>query len=395
MADPRSERTFVRHWCLGVLPVLLVAALSEGSAASGRASFPTTSLVPAVVNFLDRYLAGDFDGAVAEATAPDDIDAILDGLKRDGPAWIDAAGGGEAPRRRLAAATFALEVARAAEHVDWKWVQEVRLNMGRENKLEAPDLLYWKAPPQLIEWGCTQLRGGRPAQEIERVWQLAALAVAQRRSDYEFLIGSPWDARGNPEDEITHLSHALERFPQEPRFVLARAIAIEWRTWSTARRRPRFGGIGLAEAIRAFEPLTRDDAIGAEASVRLGALQVRSRRFDAAADTLARVESATRDRYLLYLARYFTGQARDQQSRREDAERAFRGALEVIPGTTSATIALASLLARHDRRLEATELVEGSLGANQATVDPWRTYAAADDRFWPELIGRLRGEIRR
>jgi hypothetical protein len=26
-------------------------------------------------------------------------------------------------------------------------------------------------------------------------------------------------------------------------------------------------------------------------------------------------------------------------------------------------------------------------------VDPWRTYADADDRFWPELRDRLRAEI--
>jgi hypothetical protein len=28
-----------------------------------------------------------------------------------------------------------------------------------------------------------------------------------------------------------------------------------------------------------------------------------------------------------------------------------------------------------------------------SSIDPWRGYADADDRFWPELIGRVRAEI--
>jgi hypothetical protein len=33
------------------------------------------------------------------------------------------------------------------------------------------------------------------------------------------------------------------------------------------------------------------------------------------------------------------------------------------------------------------------LAANPRPVDPWRTYIHADDRFWPQLIARLRQEI--
>jgi tetratricopeptide (TPR) repeat protein len=350
---------------------------------------------PTTVAFLDQYLAGAHDAAVAAAAAGDDFDGVLSELTHRGPAWIDAAGPDEAPRRRLAAASFALEVARAAEHVDWKWVQRVRLNMGKENPLVSPDFIYWKTPPLLIEWACGVLRAAPAPHPAERLWQLAALSVAQRRGDYEFLIGSPWDARANPEDAIEHLKHASARFPDEPRVALAQAVALEWRTWYTQSRRPRLRARPVAEARRALEDLTRDDIVGAEAMVRLGALRLRSRDFNGAVGVLERVETATRDRYLLYLGRYFTGQAREQQKRFEDAERAYRGALAAIPRATSATTALAALLARHDRRAEAAALVEASLTGGPLPIDPWRTYAAADDRFWPELIARLREEIRR
>ena len=388
----------MRHWRFVVLTALaaaLLAAASSPSATIDDSLFvPRTSyLVPPGISLLDRYARGEFDAVLAEVAAADDFDALLAMLQRDAPAWIAAAGPADAPRRRLAAATLAIEAARATDHLDWKWVQQVRLNMGKENPLVAPDLLYWKSPPQLIEWGCTILREAGPPDPAERLWQLGALAVAQRRGDYEFLIGSPWDTRGNPEDEIDHLSHALERFPGEPRLLLAQAIAIEWRTWSPPRRL-RFGGPNLPQARRAFEDMLQDPDIGAEAMVRLGSLRLRSRDFNGAADVLARAERATRDPWLLYLARYFAGQAREQQRRPQDAERSYRGALEAIPRATSATMALAALLARGGRHTEAATVVETAL-SGPAADDPWRAYAAADDRFWPEILGRLRAEIRR
>jgi tetratricopeptide (TPR) repeat protein len=378
----------VRQWCLRTLPLLGAAALL-GSSSPARAQLAGTGVV------LDRYLRGDFDAAVAQAAAPTDFDAVLEALKRDAPAWIDAGGAAAAARRRLAAATFAIEVARAAEHVDWKWVQVVALDTGSISGLKSPDFIYWKAPPRIIEWGCALLRTAGPPTAAERLWHLAAIAVAQRRGDYEFLIGSPWDARANPEDAIEHLKHATDRFPDEPRLLLAQAVAIDWRTWYTQPRRPRHRAREVPEARPAFENLVGDAAVGAEAMVRLGALRLRSRDFNGAVELFERVETATRDRYLLYLARYFTGQARGQQQRLDDAERAYRGALAVIPRATSATTALAALLARLDRRAEATAIVEAALTGGPPPVDPWRTFAAADDRFWPEIIARLRAQIHR
>jgi hypothetical protein len=64
---------------------------------------------------------------------------------------------------------------------DWKLLQHwMRL-----------DNIYWHAPPQLIEWGCTLLRHAPSLRPIEHAWHLASLAVADRAGDFEFLVGSP------------------------------------------------------------------------------------------------------------------------------------------------------------------------------------------------------------
>ena len=90
---------------LAVLLLVFAAAASDG-----RPSARTTTTA-----LLDQYLSGQF-AHVAEALAGDvDYGAILSDLRRDGPSWIEAAGASARARRELAAATFALEAARAGE----------------------------------------------------------------------------------------------------------------------------------------------------------------------------------------------------------------------------------------------------------------------------------------
>jgi hypothetical protein len=154
-----------------------------------------------------------------------------------------------------------------------------------------PEILYWHAPPRLIEWGCELLRAdGASPDAIERVWHLAALAVAQRSEDFEFLFSEGVRWLYNPDSEVDHLVHA---------------------------------------------------------------------------------------------------------KRSADAERAYRGALAAVPGSQAASVALAALLFRSDRRSEASELITSMLARHPPVADPWRSYAHADDRFWSLLITRLRGEVRR
>jgi tetratricopeptide (TPR) repeat protein len=350
---------------------VLAGALVCLAIASPRAS------APSITQQLDRYAAGEFARVAAELDQTKDFNELLKQLQKNGPDWIAAGGAADRPRRELAAATFALEAARAGEFKDWKLVQSW---MGLEN-------IYWRAPPLLIEWGCARLRSQATPRPVERVWHLAAVAVAARANDYEFLIGSPWEGRANRKDEILQLEHAAARFPNERRLALAQGIAAEWRLFPTRRS-------GAIEAQKIFESLLGDEIVGAEANVRLGFMALRDNNIAAALPRFDEAETRTREPYVVYLARYFRAQAFEKQKKVADAERAYRGALAVVPGAQSASFALSAILAANGRRAEAAAVVDRALTMNPRPLDPWRAYGEADARFWPELIAQLHAEIR-
>lgn len=331
-----------------------------------------------ITTLLDRYLAGHFAEVIGAIENEGDYDDLLKDLKRDAPAWIDAGGPADRPRRQLAAATLALEAARAGTFDDWKLVQNfVRL-----------EYIYWKAPPKLIEWGCQLLSQAGPPTDSERLWHLASLAVAARAGDFEFLIGSPWEARGNPWDEFTHLQHSANRFPHERRFALAQGIAVEWRLFPTPRP-------GAVEAQKIFELLSEETVVGPEASMRLGFMLFRAGNLPRALTSLSSAATRSRDPYVTYLAHYFRAKVFERQRLPSEAEAAYRDALAVIPAVQSASFGLAAVLAARGKRADAAALVDAALMAAPRPVDPWRAYGEADARFWPELIARLHAEIGR
>ena len=258
---------------------------------------------PAFDSLLSRYSAGQFDQVIAELGSLRNLDDLLSHLKEHGPAWIAAGGEQERARRELAAASFALEAARTRAWDEWKWVQvQPALSVpGVPGSYQPLDLLYWRAPPLLIEWGCSVMRARTDRLEaanptpagprsqanawsppaIERWWQLAALSVAQRSEDFQFLVGNPFGQElGNPKVEIEHLNHVLPRFKDEPRFTLAQGIAVEWR-WGS-------------QALAVFDALKDDTAVGAEARMRTGAVFLRAGRREVALKLFDEVESQTR-----------------------------------------------------------------------------------------------------
>lgn len=329
-----------------------------------------------VTTLLDRYSEGHFAEVIRTIEADRDYDDLLKKLQKDAHGWIDAGGPGDRSRRRLAAATLALEAARAGTFDDWKLVRNfMRL-----------EFIYWKAPPKLIEWGCRLLGEAGPPTESERLWHLASLAVAARAGDFEFLIGSPWEARGNPRDELLHLEHSADRFPHERRFALAQGIAIEWRLFPSPRS-------GAAEARQVFDTLSPEPGVGPEARVRLGHMLLRAGNLSQALVTLSSAAVHSSDPYATYLAHYFRARVFERQRLPSEAEAAYREALAVVPGAQSSSFGLAALLAARGKRAEAAALVDAALTADPRPVDPWRAYGEADARFWPELIARLHAEI--
>jgi hypothetical protein len=290
---------------------------------------------------------------------------------------------------------------------EWKWVQEqptmeITRDNGEKERYTPFPVLSWRPAPLLIEWGCELLRRNPTPRPIERWWQLGALSVGHRSEDFEFLVGNPAksepgnrhpDDIGNPKAEIDHLNHVMPRFPDEARFILGGGVALEWKF--------------ADDAWPVLEAIKNHVDVGAEATLRLGAITLRGRRRmregrtpggpqpESPVETFARVESLTRDPYLIFLARYFTGQAHERLRRASDAERAYRGAAAAVPHAQSATMALAGQLFRNERRAEAQQLALDMLAAEPPPADPWREYMHADDRFWPQIIAKLRAEIRK
>jgi tetratricopeptide (TPR) repeat protein len=385
----------------------LALALLPAGAALLLVGRLTASQVTATA-FLDRYAAGQFDAVVDELSGDLDFEALVQQFKRDAPGWIDAGGPERREQRELVVVTFALEAARADQWHAWKliWLPPamtpggLRLpsplgnpaggapgGMGGGAPYQPFPILRWQPGPQFIEWACERLRRDKTPRPIERWWQLAALAVAQRSEDVHFLVGDPNIGRGtgageigNLQDEIKHLDHVTERFPGEPRFMLAQGIA-----------RPQWPD----DAVKAFTAVLPDEDVGGEAAMRLGALEMRLNQRDEALHHFEQVEELTRDPYVIYLARFFTGQIRERQRRIDDATAAYRGAVAAWPHAQAGTMALASLLFDAGRRVEAQTLAGAMLAARPPVRDPWREFVHADNRFWPVLVGRLRAEIRK
>jgi tetratricopeptide (TPR) repeat protein len=357
------------------LAIVVAAGVCVGSASQGTKEL-------SVVDMLDRYSSGKFESVVTELAGDLNFVTILKQLEEKGPAWIEAAGPAAREKRRVAAATLALEAARADEWYEWKWI----VRQPAMDEFQPLNVLYWKPPPLLIEWACKLMRSTEAPVPIERWWHLAAIAVAQRSEDVAFLVGDPAIGRGvgageiiNIQDEIKHLEHASTRFPNEMRFRLAEGIARD-RMWQD-------------DASQAYGSLANDIDVGGEAMMRMGVMQYRGRRSADALKSFDRADSMTRDPYVVYLSSFVRGRILESQERPEQAMAAYQRAVAALPHGQAATLALASLLFQDGRRLEAQELAVAMFAADPLPLDPWRDYVHADDRFWPLLIGKLRAEI--
>jgi VWFA-related protein len=357
---------------------------------------------PTAIDFLDRYAAGHFDAALDDLQRTSDADAILKQLREFGTSWIALNGSvtdaRELARRRLAAATFALEVARLDQWREWKRIQTPpvmeatlsattqRAPQGEKEAFQPLNTLWWAPSPLLVEWGCIVLRANEKPDPAERWWHLAALAVAQRAEDPQFLIGDTKLGLGskageimNEQHEILHLKHSQDRFPNEARFVLAEGIA-RFRDWAD-------------DAHATYRKLADRPDVGGEALAREGQMFITEGKLRDAIDRFDEAERRTRDPYVLYLAAYLRGTVLMRQREPARAEASFRRALAEAPGAQSASTALAALVLARNGYEEATTLAAGMVGSEPPPFDPWRGFLHADDRFWPLLISRLRGAI--
>lgn len=326
----------------------------------------------AMAAVLDQYARGDLEGALAAALGQRP-DALVKGIERSGSRWIAAGGATATDRRRLAAAVFTLDVA----------------NQWRQS--------HWPLGRRLITWAAAELAASPAAGAAERLWFRASVTLFEGADDWLFLAGRPASvAKPGKQTMTTHLSVARGKFADDPRLQLAEVVAVENRTWDinlafrdAAVPEPPNRAAELWEIAGSLTTLAKVEEVSGDAHLRLGFLQLRLGRIEAAQAEFDTVEKSTTEPFLLYLSRLFGGAAHERQRRLPEAAGAFRRALDAAPRAQTATTMLAALLVRTGRQDEALEAVNAFFEGGVAAADPWRAYRQGDFWRWPALIGSL------
>jgi hypothetical protein len=385
-----------------VVTTLAVAAIV---AAVTPAAGQVKRLEPAPL--LDAYAQGNFDESLKPVYLANRTQAreFRQRLVLTGIPWVDAAQD-DRSRRALAAATFALEVERIrADRGEWQ----------AEDDTEC-------AGRCVIEWACTLLQSRGPADESERAWMLASIALANGVRDWTFLQ-SPLARPTEKTVQRGHAHHAIARFPDEPRFRLARVVALASRNMVTGEMdAPRNGTrteqmtdplirmiegpsfvVSALEQRRAtltdyvkgeLEAVAANAAVADEARLRLGyLLWVRGDEQGAFAVQRAAAESA-QDPDLKYLAHFLAAQAAQALGDLRAAETHYTGALAARPHSQSATLGLATLLYVRGEAKEAYDLVEAARAERPRDDDPWRMFLYGNFAQLPALVGDLRQRVR-
>lgn len=347
-------------------------ALLFVAAAAGAA--PQPSAMPELVAAYADWVQG---GRAALDLDVADLDVARQALGRIDPAAIPVdpslspADARERQRRLMTA--FALEVAALG---------------SRKHSASAA---------RLIEWACPYVRSHTPSNEFDRAWQLAALAALEGGIDSTVLHA--------------HLDHVQAGFGADPRYVLARGVAEEQfgapaevltRSATAANLARAREALARAEgeryraldrAIMRFREAAKLPTAAAEATLRMGHVQHRLSRHDAALETWSGIEKLNPDPSVLYLAQLFRGLANESYGRTDAARAAYEAALKISPKAHSANLRLAALSYVHGGE-DPYQAIEALLRDNDPRRDPWWSYYAADWRFWYPRVQHMRAAIK-
>jgi hypothetical protein len=382
-----------------VLVVVVLAVLL------GRPGIRAADAVSAPA-WLDEYLQGRFDRAVAAAVSVKDASDVRDAIRREGAVWSNAVPV-EAARRRLALATFVLEYTHARIDTDWFTLVPV------------------------IEWSCDQLRDGGPPVEAERTWHLATIALAGRARDFGRLATDRTSKGGGkttmprapswvadmllplrrPMDHETirrnaertgHLAHVLSRFSDEPRAVVAAAmIAVSGPDREPARNHSRVpAGVvkqmrtGRLNALSYLDALRQDPRIEAEAHVRAGHIHYSLGSYTTALQIERLAQRTARDQDTGYLGHFLAGRILAAMGRRDEAVAEFDRALALRPRAQSAVLAMAALRVTAPAMDPPFAVLRSALDSHDPFDDPWRLYGYGDYPRFPALVAALRQTVK-
>lgn len=209
------------------------------------------------------------------------------------------------------------------------------------------------------------------ADGFEHLWHWAALTVV------EGLVRAGV--------AMPFVTNALKRCPDEPRFLLARAIVSDQ---SAPFRAP--DPAHAEETLRLYDAALPFETTASEARLRKAYLLHRLGRHAEALALLGTMPAQEPDRILLYLNQLVRGHVHDALDHVDEAAKAYRAALQTWPNTQAPRVGLMTMFFRHGDRSAAEQMAEAIQTTAGQAFDPWWQYWQADYRFYPAAIAALR-----
>ena len=360
----------------------MVAALIAGTVVIARGQDRPVDLTI----LLDTYYQGRYDEAVAKAADLPELGRLRRQFVQGTPAWINA-DPANTGKRRAAVAGFLVELAGARLESDWGRLAD------------------------LIEWTCAQLlRPSGPPTAFERTWHMATTALAGRARVRVWLLGpyarlphqKPRPPSKDDPPSPRHLLHAIERFPDDPQFQLARVVAWTWGRDSEPMRnmerdvseRMRITRPVQLEVITALAPLLAVPAVAADAWLRTGLVHVTVGDHVAALQAFEAARPLAATTALNYLSHFLAARSLELLNRHDQAIAEYQSALAIVPLAESATVALASLQFLRGEHDASVALIDKAFATTGTTTDPGRLTGYGFYLHWPEIKAAMRAELK-
>ena len=217
---------------------------------------------------------------------------------------------------------------------------------------------------------------------FERYWHFAVLTMLEGAI--------------RPSVTEAFVTRALKRFPDEPRFILSRAIVTDQR-WARNTQGSVVDAAGIptpehVEAVRTqYLAAMAFPETSVEARLRYAWFLHRLKRHDEALKHLTEAAALqTSDPALRYLGQLFLGDVLTALGLHDEAVIAYRGAVALEPKAQSGRVALMNALLLRGDQEAAEKLAEDIQAESDASLDPWWMYVQGQYRVHQQAMARLR-----
>jgi VWFA-related protein len=217
--------------------------------------------------------------------------------------------------------------------------------------------------------------------DFERQWHFAVLALLEGTL--------------RPGEAEAFVARAIDRFPDEPRFLLSKAIVADQRSVRSAAGVATQAGLPAEQAAHVrqyYETAIAAPETAVEGRIRLAWLLHRRGEQE---EALAHLRAAGTERIgepaLAYLRLLFLGHVLGALERPDDAADAYRAALKAWPEAQSARVALMNTLILQRDRDGAERLADQIQTSRSEELDPWWMYWQGQYRLQQHVMARLRG----